>query len=72
MTAPATALPTVADFLDDATGRLDAIARMLSPCRWEDIDPVAAVGELSRATAALTAALRLLSVPACDTEAGQP
>lgn len=54
-------IPTVADFLADATGRLDRVATLLSPRRWEDVDPVAVARELARATAALAAAVQLLA-----------
>lgn len=68
MTAPTpTALPTVADFLADATDRLETVALLLSAPRWEDIDPVAAVRELHRAVAALNAALRTHASPDRDT-----
>lgn len=36
-------------------------ALLLSARRWEDIDPVAAVRELSRAVAALNGAVRVLA-----------
>lgn len=61
MTAPTTALPTVADFLGDATGRLDTATRLLAPRRWEDTDPVAVARELSRVLAAVVGAVRVLA-----------
>lgn len=73
MTAPTTTtgLPTVADFLADASDRLESTARLLSARRWEDIDPVAAVRELSRAVAALNGAVRVLAEDPHDTETGE-
>lgn len=59
MTAPAADLPTVADFLDDATARLDRLTPRLALCRHEDVDTVAAVRELHRIAAQLAAALRM-------------
>lgn len=58
MTAPTTDLPTVGDFLTDAQTRLDALTARLAVRRWEDIDPVAAVRELTRIVAQLAAAIR--------------
>lgn len=61
MSTPVTGadLPTVADFLDDATARLDRLTPRLAPCRHEDVDTVAAVRDLHRITALLAAALRM-------------
>ncbi len=55
--AALTDLPTVADFLDDATARLDRLTPRLALCRHEDVDTVAAVRELHRIAALLAAAL---------------
>ena len=68
--SPAEPVPTVADFLADASDRLESTARLLSARRWEDVDPVAAVRELSRAVAALNGAVRVLAATARDTETG--
>lgn len=59
--SPAEPVPSVADFLADASDRLESTARLLSARRWEDIDPVAAVRELHRAVAALNGAVRVLA-----------
>lgn len=64
--------PTVADFLADATDRLESTARLLSARRWEDIDPVAALRELHRAVAALNAAVRHLAQHPDTTTGGTP
>lgn len=61
MTAPATDLPTAAEFLADATARLDRLTTTLAVRRWEDADPVTAVRELTRIVAQLAAALRILT-----------
>lgn len=75
MTGPVTCVdsdapPTVADFLADASDRLESTACLLSARRWEDVDPVAAVRELSRAVAALNGAVRVLAEDPHDTETG--
>lgn len=73
MTAPTTTdLPTVADFLADASDRLESTALLLSARRWEDIDPVAAVRELSRAVAALNGAVRVLTEGPAASAGGDP
>lgn len=63
MTAPTTTtdLPTVQEFLGTAAARLETVTALLAPRRWEDVDPVAAVRELTRVVAQLTAALRILT-----------
>ena len=64
--------PSVADFLADASDRLESTARLLSARRWEDIDPVAAVRELSRAVAALNGAVRVLAEDPAAPAGGDP
>lgn len=61
MTAPTTDLPTVGDFLTDATARLDGLTARLAVRRHEDIGTVAAVRELTRIVAQLAAAVRALA-----------
>lgn len=63
--------PSVADFLADASDRLESTARLLSARRWEDIDPVAALRELHRAVSALGSAVRELAAGPHDTETGE-
>lgn len=73
MTAPTTTgLPTAADFLADASDRLESTARLLSARRWEDVDAVAAVRELSRAVAALNGAVRVLAEDPATPAVGDP
>lgn len=67
MTAPTADLPTAAEFLADATARLDRLTTTLAVRRWEDADPVTAVRELTRIVAQLAAALRILT----ESEAGR-
>jgi hypothetical protein len=59
--AALTSIPTVADYLDDASERLDALTPRLAVRRHEDVDTVAAVRELHRVLAQHNAALRLLA-----------
>lgn len=68
--SPAEPVPSVADFLADASDRLESTALLLSARRWEQIDPVAALRELHRAVAALHSAVRELAGPH-DTETGE-
>lgn len=77
MTGPVTCVdsdapPSVADFLADASGRLESTALLLSARRREDVDPVAAVRELSRAVAALNGAVRVLAEDPAAPTGGDP
>lgn len=66
MTAPTADLPTAAEFLADATARLDRLTTTLAVRRWEDADPVTAVRELTRIVAQLAGALRILTESGAD------
>lgn len=53
--------------LAEGTVRLDRLTTTLAPRRWEEVDPVTAVRELTRIVAQLAGALRILT----ESEAGR-
>lgn len=67
MSAPATDLPTAAEFVAQAQYRLDRLTKTLAACDDEHVDPVAAIRVLTRAMAQLAAAVRALA----ESEAGR-